>query len=219
MEFRHDAALSADGSLAGTIEMRGKGAIDGRLRSFVTSQRQRDLSDACAGMGAVVSDAIEVSGCDHLDPYDFSQPMWVRFRYRIPGYALPVAGGLEFQSPMMRIVTDHWVPFRAAAIEWAEERTTDLLLYFTQRFEGVETIRLPAGYAMAKPPEMDGVDETYASFSGRCAAVGGKLEIRGEGELRRRQIPPDGYPGMKRAMDAARAWADATYRVEKGGAR
>ena len=219
MEFRHDAVLAPDGTLEGTITMKGRGAIDSRLRSFVTSERRRDLRDACAGICAPVSPAVQILECAHLDPLDFEQPMWVRFRYRMPGYALAVGDGLEFRSPMMGIVTTHWVPFRAAAIRWQEERNSDVLLYFTQRFEGEETIRLPGGYRVPEPPEMKPVDETYAMFEGQSETAGGRLTIRAEGELRRRQVPPAGYPGLTRARAAAKEWAEGLYRAEKGGAR
>ena len=36
-------------------------------------------------------------------------------------------------------------------------------------------------------------------------------------EIKRRQIPPDGYPGFRKAMEAARTWGEQTLRIEKGG--
>jgi hypothetical protein len=38
-------------------------------------------------------------------------------------------------------------------------------------------------------------------------------------EVRRRQIPPDGYAGFKKSIDEAYEWGDQVYRVVKGGDR
>ena len=46
---------------------------------------------------------------------------------------------------------------------------------------------------------------------------GRDLVIRQHAEVRRRQIPPDGYGGFKRAMDEAKEWAETSFRVTKGG--
>ena len=44
------------------------------------------------------------------------------------------------------------------------------------------------------------VDETYAYFSGRCQSTSKGLDIRQTAEIRRRQIPPSGYEGFRRAI-------------------
>ncbi len=46
---------------------------------------------------------------------------------------------------------------------------------------------------------------------------GSTLTIDQRAEIRRRQIPPDGYGGFKRAIDEAKEWGNTTYRIEKGG--
>jgi len=38
-------------------------------------------------------------------------------------------------------------------------------------------------------------------------------------EVRRRQIPPDGYGGFRTAVVEAQEWAETVYRAEKGGDR
>ncbi len=72
---------------------------------------------------------------------------------------------------------------------------------------------------MAEAADLDDVDEVYASHSASGAMDGRKLELTQRCEVRRRQIPPDGYKGFKKAMDAANDWSETTFRVEKGGRR
>lgn len=214
-----EATLLPDGTLEGTLFLEGKGAVDGRLRGFVSGVRTRDLKTACAGMLAPVSDAVEIRGCEHGVADDFDRDMWLRVSYRIPGYALPVGDGLEFPSPLLKLVKGHYLFFRGASVTWEENRKNDILLYFTQRLDGTETVRLPAGYALREPPKKERADETYAMFDARVAGGKGVMTITAEGELRRRQIPPAGFPGFRKVMERAGEWSDQVFRVEKGGAR
>jgi hypothetical protein len=139
--------------------------------------------------------------------------------YEIPRFALRVGPGLEFSPPAARAVKDHPLLFRAGAEKLADERKTDLFLYYTQRLEVNETIRLPAGYRLAAAPKIAAVDETFGGFEGRIQQSAGALDLHARAEVRRRQIPPSGYAGFKRAIDALDDYAALVLRVEKGGAR
>jgi hypothetical protein len=214
-----DVTLFPDGTVEGTLSLEGKGAVDGRLRGFVSGTRTRDLERACAGMLAVVSDAVEILECEHGVPDDFDRDMWLSIQYRIPRYALPVGDGLEFSSPLLKLVKGHYLFFRGASVTWEKERRTDILLYFTQRLDGTETVRLPAGLALREPPKKERADETYAMFDAHASAGKGVMTVTAEGELRRRQIPPAGFPGFKKVMERAGEWSEQVFRVEKGGAR
>jgi hypothetical protein len=46
---------------------------------------------------------------------------------------------------------------------------------------------------------------------------GSTLKITQRAEIRRRQIPPDGYGGFKKAIDEAKDFGDTIFRIEKGG--
>jgi hypothetical protein len=92
-----------------------------------------------------------------------------------------------------------------------------VFLYYTQLVDGKERLRLPAGYRAVAPPSSEEVDETYAYFKGESRMEGGALTITQRAEVRRRQIPADGYAGFKSAMDEARKWGETSYRIEKGG--
>lgn len=214
-----DVTLLPDGTLEGTLSLEGGGAVDGRLRGFVSGTRTRDLEEACARMLSVVSEAVEVRDCEHGVVDDFDHDMWLRIRYRIPRYALPVGEGLEFSSPLLKLVKGHYLFFRGASIAWEKERRTDILLYFTQRLDATETVRLPDGFALREPPKKDKADETYAMFDARASAGKGVMTVTAEGELRRRQIPPAGFPGFKKVMERAGEWSEQVFRVEKGGVR
>jgi hypothetical protein len=117
----------------------------------------------------------------------------------------------------MQVVLSDGNLFGNGGTLWSEERNTDLLLWYTQLLDGTETIKVPGGYELEEVPEVEVVDETYAYFAGGVEQKGSKLVLTHRAEVRRRQIPPDGYPGFRKAMEAARNWGDQTLRVEKGG--
>jgi hypothetical protein len=217
LRVRHEARLDADGNLEGTFRFEGRGALDSRLRRIVTRVPIRRLDARFAQALAPVSDAVEDVRVTHRVADDFSGDMWVEVSYRAPGFALAIGDGLEFTSPAMDVLLGDDTLFRHAAMIWADERESDLFFYYTQRVEAEETIRLPHGYAASHLPTSDEVDRTYAYFHGEAAAQDGALTIRSTAEVRRRQIPPDGYEGFLAAMREARAWSEALFRVERPG--
>jgi len=212
-----DAVLGNDGMLEGTFKLTGSGALDGRLRRMVSGSHRHDLVNTFARILAPVSDRVEAVEFDHHKADDFSEDMWIVIRYRIPHFAKAVAGGFEFSSPMMNVVLNDGSLFRAGASEWSDKRTTDVFLYYTQLIDGTEKIRLPRGFKAVDLPSSDEIDETYAYFKGSSAMEGRSLTITQRAEIRRRQIPPEGYGGFKRAIDEAKEWGQTSYRIEKGG--
>lgn len=214
----HRATLAADGTLTGEFELTGRGVMDGRLRGLANARRD-ELAAVFARALAAVSPRVEGVRVTHRRTDDFGGDMRITVAYRIPRYALPVDGGLEFRSPLMQLTLHDGTLFRAGATAWEDERATDVLLYFTQLLDGQETIRLPRGWRAADAAQPDAVDETYAAFSGASRRDGSDLVITQRFESRRRQVPPDGYPGFKKAVDAARAWGDRVFRAEKESAR
>jgi hypothetical protein len=217
LHITHEAKLSSDGTLEGTFELRGSGAMDSRLRGIITYSRLQDMKSTFARMMAPVSNRVEGIEFEYHTPDDFSRDMWITFRYRIPRFAFPIDDGFEFRSPLMQVVLNNGRLFRAATADWGEKRETDVFLYYTQLIDGTETIRLPGGYKLVDPVSSDEIDETYAYFKGESRMKGRDLTITQRAEIRRRQIPPDGYGGFKRAIDEAKEWGEKSFRVEKGG--
>jgi hypothetical protein len=220
LRVRHDARLLADGTLDGTMRFEGKGAMDGRLRRIVVRTPRRRLHDRFAEVLAPVCPGVEGVTVSHRAVDDFSGDMWIEIRYRAPGFAIPIGEGLEFTGPALAVLLQPGMLFRAGGQKWADERKSDVLLYYTQLVDAQETIRLPRGFEATLVPEPTRVEQTYGSFEGSSEAQDNRLIIRARAEVRRRQIPPDGYEGFVAAMREARAWSEKMFRVEpKGGGR
>ncbi|MHC4129861.1 MAG: DUF3857 domain-containing transglutaminase family protein [Planctomycetota bacterium] len=220
LRLRHDARLRPDGTLEGTMRLEGSGAVDGRLRRMVARAPRRHLNDRFAALLAPMCPGVEGVQVSHHVPDDFSGDMWIEVSYRAPGFALAIGDALEFTSPAMAVLQGDPALFRAGEQTWEDERKADVMLYYTQLIDAEETIRLPGGFEAARAPETTEVDHTYAYFGGSSEARDGRLTIRSRAEVRRRQIPPDGYEGFVAAMREARAWSEEAFRVQrKGGAR
>lgn len=214
---RHDAAIDQDGTLAGTIRLEGGGASDSRLRRLVNGARRRELTEQVARLLGTISHRVENVAVMHRPVADFSGDMWLEVTYRIPRFVTEAGGAWEFTSPLLRLVTASGNLFNAGSREWPAERTTDLLLWYTQLLDAEETVQLPRGWRLADEPGLEPVEATYAACSGEVRQDGRKLTVSGRAEVRRRQIPPDGYPGFKKAMDALISWRDQTLRFTREG--
>ena len=217
LKVRHTATLAEDGTLTGTLRLDGGGASDSRLRRIANGSRKQELAGAIAHVLAVVSPRVEDVKVSHRATDDFSGDMWFVIEYRIPRFVTGIAGAWTFSSPMLQVVSSNGNLFAAGSRTWADERETDLLLWYTQLLDAEETITLPKGWMLQDEPKVEPVDETYASFAGTAAQDGRKLVVTGRSEVKRRQIPPDGYPGFKAALDAAKAWTEQEFRFTKEG--
>ena len=156
---------------------------------------------------------------DHRRDDDFTGDMWLTIDYEAPGFALPVGDALEFTAPLASAFKDHPLIFRAGSVDWKPERKTDVFLYYTQRFDVDERLRLPAGYRLEDPPDPVKVEATWASFEGAVESGPRALRLHARTDVKRRQIPPAGYPDFVKALKALDDYAATPLRAVKGGAR
>jgi len=219
LRIAHEAKLSEDGTLTGSIRFETAGAMDSRLRNLVGWRRAVDVRRDIAQLLSPLGNRVTITDYEHPRRDDFSQNMWLEIDYAVPGFAFAIEDGLEFTSPVSSIVLNNGWLFRAGVYDWADERETKLFLWFTQLLDVEETIRLPGGYDIEEPPSSEAVDETYAFFEAGSEQDGRDLVITQRAEVRRRMIPPDGYEGFVAAISAAQEWGDEVFRAEKGGDR
>jgi hypothetical protein len=219
MKVTNTAKILPDGTLEGTFDFQSDGSMDSRLRRLFVGSPKSELGNSLTSMLHVISDRVEVTSIDHGDAYDFHKSMWWKIGYRIPEYAMKVDHGYEFRSPVMQLTLNSYTLFGPGTHDWPEKRHDDLFFYTTQLLDASETIALPAGFKVVAPKSAQKIDETYASFTGTCEMVGGSLKIAQKAEVRRRQIPPSGYAGFRKAVKEARTYAETVFRAEKGGSR
>lgn len=216
LHLLHEGQLDKAGTLKGHLRLDGSGAMDGRLRRLVYRTRKADLPSMVSGMLESISPGVRDVSFRYREPDDFSGDMWWEIDFTVPHFALALDGGLEFKSPAARLLKDQGVLFGGAAMAWPEKRESDLLLWHTQRLVVKERIELPRRMHLIQGEESEVVDETYAYFKAGSAVDGKVFTTQQRAEVRRRQIPPDGYAGFRRAMLEARKWMDMVFRLEGG---
>ena len=165
LAVQHDATLEQDGALRGKFRLDGSGAVDGRLRRLVSGTPRDGLQRRGERLLAALGPRVRDVRVQHGDIHDFGRDMWIELEYRIDHFAASVADGLEFPSPALNLVLSDGSLFRAGSQSWAEERETDVMLYFTQLVDITEEIKVPGGLQLTYDAEPVAVDATYASFT------------------------------------------------------
>jgi hypothetical protein len=203
-----------DGTLEGTFKFQGDGAMDSRLRSMLRRSRLSEIDNYLARLLHYISDRVELISYEHGELLDFKKSMWWKISYQIPEFALLVDGGFEFKSPMMQL-TSHSL-LRYITYNWPEKRRDDVFFYATQLLDASEKIKLPGGYKVTKPIDDKEINETYVYFNGESKMSKKDFVIKQKVDIKRRQIPPDGYDGFRKAMKEAKEYAGSIFRAEKG---
>lgn len=219
MNMSNDASISTDGTLEGTLHLSADGAMDSYMRGLLVWYPLSETKNAIARLFEQINNSIEIVSIQHGDPLDFHENMWWEIKYKIPGYALPVDNGLEFKSPLLQLAINNRLFFRGAGYDWPEKRDADVFLYCTEFLNGTETISLPGGLKVTNSKNSDKVDETYAYFYTTADMNGKDFIIKEDAKIKRRQIPPDGYPGFYKMIKAAKDYSETVFRAEKGGAK
>lgn len=219
LQIINDGRILAEGTFEGTLKLKADGAMDRYLRRIITWYPLPEIKKNLAGKLRYISDRVEILDYKHGDIHDFKKAMWWKIKYRIPEFALPVDNGFEFKSPMMQLTRNDGLLFRAMTYNWPEKRSDDVFFYFTEFLDGEETIRLPEGYLVGKPKQSKEVDETYAYFSGKSEMTEKGLVVEQKAKIKRRQIPQNGYSGLRKVMKEAQKYAETVFRAEKGDSR
>ena len=171
------------------------------------------MARALSGAGQRIEDVTVT----HRAVDDFSGDMWINVGYRIPRFTTPVDGRWSFSSPLLGWVHASGNLFGAGSQEWPKERSTDVMLWNTQLVDAQETLTLPRGWKLQDAPKADPVTETYATFAGAAAQKDRVLTVTTKAAVTRRQIPPAGYDGFRKAVTASRDWSKQAFSFVKEG--
>jgi hypothetical protein len=209
--------ITADGTYEGTLELKGDGTQDSRLRGYLTLRHIKEFDNYIALMLHYISDRVQIIDFQYGDLLDFHKSMWWKIKYRIPGYAMPVENGYEFKSPLLLFTNN--VMFRYPAADWQEDRRDDLFFYTTILVDARETMKLPKGYKVKESKDSQEINETYVYFKGESEMDGGNLKIKQKTEIKRRQIPSSGYAGFRKTMEEIKKYSQTVFKAEKGGSK
>jgi len=198
------------------MELQSDGAVDGYLRGLLYWYPLSQTKNKLAQFFSKAGEQIEIIDFEHGDIHNFKEPMWWKIKYRFPNYARKIGETLEFRSPMMQIIMNNRIFFRGA-FDWPEERNDDVFLYYTEHIEAVETIRLPGGYKVIEPEDSLEIDDTYVYFKGTNKMRKNSFIVNQIVDLKRRQIPPEGYKDFRKAILDGTDYSVTVFKAVKGG--
>lgn len=219
LKVTNQVRLDASGRLVGSIRIEGDGVMDGRLRNYAAGGRRARVRDMWAAILRQIDNGIVIDNVSRGDELDFHAPMWWQIDYSVPRYGLVKDSVIELHSPLLKLLTTGRELYNVLALVWSEKRESDLMLWSASRLDASETIQLPAGFALEETKSPDSVSETYAAFAGSVSSEHGKVNLTLHFDLHRRQFPKEGYEGFRKAVEAAREYAELTLRCTKGRTR
>jgi len=206
------------GDLKGHLRMEGDGVGDSQLRRILSRNPRHDIENSVTRMVlSPISNRVTLEAFRHQKLTDFSQPMWIEVEYHVNNYALNVDGGLEFRSPLLTLVSSGGAFFGPLTEDWPEEREEGVFVWATHLYDCNETVYLPRTLAVTNADAPEKTDTTYVSFSATCESLKGQLKIELQSEIRRRQIPVEGYADLRKVVNEARAFSATIFRAEKEG--
>jgi hypothetical protein len=200
LEIQSDARIQKDGSLEGVLLLKGKGALDGRLRAAAADRSVREVKPGIEAWLGSLSKRAELVDYRFSDPRDFTIDTSLRIVYRIPLFADMLEEDLVYRSPALRFIAENERLSRLAFVPDSDERTQGVFVWGPQRVAIRETIQLPAGYK-AEEPEDVSVEGGIASASLKWEANGAKLTLEGHGALDKRQFTFEEYEGARKARN------------------
>ena len=146
-----------DGTLTGTFRLDGAGAMDSRLRRLVNGHAaSRNWTPAAPGCWPRSARGSRTSRPAITRSTTSAATCGWRSTTAFPASSSRIDGGFEFTSPLMQVVLSATATCSAPAVAtWAEERETDLLLWYTQLLDAEETIKCPGLASWPKLPDAE----------------------------------------------------------------
>lgn len=209
------ADIDEQGNLRGTMKISGTNYMDQRMRRCLGTHRRDDLRAYIEGWLSSISKSVELKKFSIGDPLDFSGDFVLDLEYRIPRYALASDGVLDFRSPAWTLTASNSRLFSASTAVDVEKREHPLFIWFTQKLELDEAIRLPRGFRPREASRSIGESNEYASLAVEWSFTGRMFKSRGEVLVKRRTIPPEAYPGFRGIVSKAVDYAAERMIVER----
>jgi hypothetical protein len=204
MHIESDARILADGTLEGTLRMRGKGISDGRIRGVAAYNTKLGMRGYIEGWLGEISDRVELVDLTLSDHRDFTIGATMEITYLVPRFADLWGEDLVFHSPALLLVADNSRLIRLLGMPEDEERDYPVFMWAPQRVEIEESLTLPREYEIEEPEDWEQV-ETLASASLAWEPQKHRVGLEAVVSLERRLVTSDDFPG---ARDVAQEFKD-----------
>ncbi len=203
-----DVKIDNQGNLTGTLEIRGDGYMDARLRRLILgSGNKQRTKNRIANILAGIHPGVELTGYSAVNTMDHWKGMVLTIDYKISGYALLYGDGIHFESPANKFPLNATYFFTVLRIADLDEREHPLLNWAPQQLVIEENISLPRGYKLKdfEPVEKGG---DFAYYNASVEQDGKGVKISTKYSVAERLVPVDVYPQVKATVDGYKDFAD-----------
>ncbi|MFH1754648.1 MAG: transglutaminase-like domain-containing protein, partial [Candidatus Latescibacterota bacterium] len=201
LRVKSTADIDQDGNLRGTLKLSASNYMDQRLRRYLGTHRRDDLRAFIEGWLSAISPKVELAEFATGDALDFKKPYELSITYQIPGFALVAKGSIDFCSPAWAFVAGNNYLFTASQNVDLAEREYPLFIWFTQKLECTETIKIPRDLKLVDEAKTIDLQDKFASFSVMRAYKNGIMESKGVVMVKQRTIPAADYPGFRNVIN------------------
>ncbi|MBD3225013.1 MAG: DUF3857 domain-containing protein [Caldithrix sp.] len=193
--------IHENGTLTGQFELEVEGQSDARFRRMFVRQFKANWDAFFQKQLLSQFPQMQINALQYDDPYDYSEPLKITVKYRIPDYAVITDSHIIF-TPLVasnvfyhRYLNDHL--FINTDLK---EREYNFRTRCSKLIELNETIELPdyeeAGYI----PQLSSVSGSGAAFEGGYQLDGQKIKLNQRITLKKRIYEPNDWPSFRKAV-------------------
>jgi Domain of Unknown Function with PDB structure (DUF3857)/Transglutaminase-like superfamily len=173
-------ALSADGTLTGTVDASHSGTNGADLRTFLKYTDDKERRDYWETSVAHDLPGVVLNSFQFVQPSALDKPIEFHFKLTAAQYARQ-AGSMLLVRP--RVVGTDTLPFDY------KPRTVPIDLNATGRWRDDFSITLPPGYVVDETPDPVDIDTGFASYHSVATAKANQLHFEREFVVRQVEIP------------------------------
>jgi transglutaminase-like putative cysteine protease len=206
-EQKGQFTLSADGTLAGSVDTSHIGPEGGQLRTFLKYSDEKERRQEWEKMVAHDVPGLALTSFEFVQPSALDKPLEFHYKLTATQYA-HTAGTLLLVRP--RVVGSYTLPFDD------KPRKVPIDLDATGHWKDSFDITLPDGYVVDETPDPVDVDTEFASYHSTVTAKGNTLHYQREYVVKQVQIPADKADAFRKLQSAILMDEKGTAVLKKG---
>ncbi len=218
IRYNATLALGADGLLKGDISLTSLGLGDSALRRIQNATPPARRASWVGSILAGIHPAMECLSWKTTPVEDLGQSMRVDISFRCPSFAQPGEKTLRMRSPALaQLLSDRGSAFFLTMRTDKPERKAPFALRNPGTWEWEESVALPPGYQLAKPPDEIALDGPAASLKRTVTVKPGGFVVTQRLIIKKKLVAPSEYGNLKQVLDAVRKERNRVFTISSEG--
>lgn len=216
LKYKINSRISPQGHLNAKMEIQAEGQSDARLRRLFRRNPREIWHKIFQVEFHKIHPGIKVSNLVYHDPYDLSKPMKITVSIEIENYLAGGSKGVCF-TPLSSRLPFSSIHFFNRLRPFPEKRKFPFRTRCSQLLAVSETLKLPRGFQLIHPGELNKVDGSGASFTGSIQQKGNTIFIDKQIKLKKRIYQPEDWQSVRESVLAFKKPDGDILMVKKGG--